>query len=142
MERWYDFFDSWFNKARAPDGRLIPMLVTIGNHEVTGFWGQPPEKAAGYYALFAMPGPRGYNCLDFGNYLSLLLLDSGITHPIEGAQADWLKKALAKRRWVPHLFPVYHIPAYPSARPESGGENGDYSERIRELWCPLFERYG
>ena len=142
MERWNQFFDSWKNKAHTPDGRLIPMLVTIGNHEVTGFWGQPPEKAAGYYALFAMPGSRGYNCLDFGHYLSIFLLDSGITHSIDGAQRDWLQEQLAKRRRVTHVFPVYHIPAYPSARPEVEGENGDYTQDIRKFWCPLFDRYG
>jgi len=32
----------------------------------------------------------------FGNYLSLLLLDSGLTHPIGGAQRDWLQATLAR----------------------------------------------
>ena len=142
ITRWDDFFDSWKRKARAPDGRLIPMLVTIGNHEVSGFWGQTPKRATGYYALFPTPEDRGYRCLDFGKYLSILLLDSGITHSIEGEQTRWLRDKLSARREVPHVFPVYHIPAYPSERPEVGGENGDYSQSIREQWCPLFDRYG
>ncbi len=58
-----------------------------------------------------MPGPQGYNVLDCGNYLSLLLLDSGHTHPVEGAQTDWLKQTLAARQHVSHVFPVYHVPA-------------------------------
>jgi hypothetical protein len=41
MERWDAYFDSWKQKARTPDGRLVPMLVTIGNHEVRGSYHQP-----------------------------------------------------------------------------------------------------
>jgi hypothetical protein len=142
VTRWFDYFDSWKRNAVTPDGRLIPMLVTLGNHEVAGYWGKTPADAPGFYALFSMPGPQGYNVLDFGKYLSLLLLDSGLTHPIGGAQRDWLQATLARRRNVTHVFPFYHIPAYPSRRPEEGGENGPQTEQARDLWCPLFDRYG
>lgn len=142
VNRWYDYFDSWKKKAVAPDGRLIPLLVTLGNHEVKGFWGQPPEKAVGFYALFSMPGSQGYNVVDFGDYLSVLLLDSGLTHPVKGAQTEWLKQTLERRRAVPHIFPVYHVPAYPSCRPDEGGENGDITMEIRKTWVPLFEQAG
>jgi hypothetical protein len=140
VQRWYDFFDSWKKKAVAPNGRLIPLLCTLGNHEVKGFWGKPPSSAPGFYALFAMPGKEGYNKLDFGNYLTLLLLDSGLTHPIPGAQTDWLAKTLSERQKVPHIFPIYHVPAYPSCRPDEAGENGDITQDIRKFWCPLFEK--
>jgi hypothetical protein len=142
MERWEAFWDSWKTKARAPDGRLIPLLVAIGNHETHGSWKQSPEMAAAYYAQFPTPGNRGYEAVDFGKYLSILLLDSGITHPIEGEQTVWLDRALRERGKTPHVFPVYHIPAYPSMRPDSGGENGEFTRQIRRLWCPLFERAG
>lgn len=142
MERWDTYFDSWKQKARAPDGRLIPLLVTIGNHEVNGSWNQPPERAAAFYSLFAMPGPRGYNVLDAGRYLSLLLLDSAHTHPVEGDQTAWLRRSLATRRPVPHVFPVYHVPAWPSVRSETEGDSGQITQKIRQHWCPLFERYG
>ena len=94
VQRWYDFLDSWKRTAVTPDGRLIPLLPSLGNHEVKGFWGKTPEDAPCFYALFSMPGKQGYNNLDFGNYLSLFLLDSGHTHPIDGAQTDWLNSAL------------------------------------------------
>ncbi|MEO5803667.1 MAG: metallophosphoesterase family protein, partial [Verrucomicrobiota bacterium] len=142
VQRWYDFFDSWKNHGVAPDGRLIPLLVTIGNHEVKGFWGKTPESAPGFYALFSMPGKQGYNSLDFGNYLSLVLLDSGHTHPIDGEQTKWLKKTLSERQKVPHLFTFYHVPAYPSARHDDEGENSDLTQEVRKYWCPLFEKYG
>ena len=142
MDRWDAYFDSWKQKARTPDGRLVPMIVTIGNHEVLGSLYQPPERAAAYYALFPMPGPQGYNVLNFGNYLSLFLLDSAHTHPIEGEQTAWLEQTLAKRRRVPHLFPVYHVPAWPSYRSDEKGESAKLNHKIREHWSPLFEKYG
>jgi hypothetical protein len=142
MERWVAFWDSWKSKGRAHDGRLIPLLVTIGNHEVHGSWRQPTTNAPAYYAQFPTPGDRGYESVDFGNYLSVLLLDSGITHPMDGEQLSWLEKTLHQRRKVPHLVPIYHIPAYPSVRPELEGENGELTAQVRNLWCPLFEKNG
>jgi acid phosphatase type 7 len=114
MERWEAYFDSWKSEARAP----------------------------AFYALFPLPGPRGYDCLDFGNYLGLFLLDSGITHPTEGAQTAWLKAELTKRRSVPHLVPIYQVPAYPSIRSDVSGESADLTRMIRRSWCPLFEEAG
>lgn len=142
MARWAPFFESWKQNARTPDGRLVPLLVTIGNHEVIGAWGQSSKNAVGYYTQFAMPGPQGYNCLDAGNYLSIFLLDSGITHPVVGAQTEWLKESLAKRRKIPHIFPIYHVPAYPSYRDDEHGDSGTLTQQMRDNWCPLFEKYG
>jgi acid phosphatase type 7 len=140
--RWYTLFDSWKKFAVAPDGRLIPLLVTIGNHEVRGYWYQTPAEAATFYRLFSMPGPRGYGSLDFGDYLTVFLLDSWHTHPVGGEQRAWLEARLAQRQHVPHLIPLYHVAAYPSARPFDGGESGPISAAIREHWSPLFEQYG
>ena len=78
-----------------------------------------------------------YAALDFGDYLSVVLLDSGHVAPIDGAQADWLGTVLRAREGRPHLFAANHVPAYPSARaPEEAGAGN------RTHWCPLFERYG
>jgi hypothetical protein len=142
MARWDAFFDSWKQNARTPDGRLVPLLVAMGNHESIGAWGQTPKSAVGFYTQFAMPGQQGYNCLDAGNYLSIFLLDSGITHSIAGAQTEWLKESLAKRQNIPHVFPIYHVPAYPSFRDDESGESGNLTQQIRDNWCPLFEKYG
>ncbi len=136
--RWFDYFASWKTNAVAPDGRLIPMLVAIGNHEVKDSYRQPVEKAASFYTLFSSPGPQGYTALDFGKYLSLFLLDSDHTHTVAGEQTAWLGKNLSKRRKIPHVFPVYHTPAYPSFRDEAGVQAGE----VRANWCPLFDKYG
>lgn len=120
------------------DGRLIPLLVAIGNHEVQGQFGQSPEQAPDFYSLFAMPGQRGYNVLDFGRTMSLILLDSQHTHRVEGEQTNWLAQTLAERQDVTHLFAVYHLPAYPSVR------SFDHwaAVKIRRYRVPLFEQFG
>jgi hypothetical protein len=138
MQRWLDWLAAWKKTMVAPDGRLIPLLPAIGNHEVKGGFGKTPEAAPFFYALFAMPGPQGYNVLDCGDYLALFLLDSGHTHPIDGEQAHWLYHALEARQGMPHKLAVYHVPAYPSVR----AYNSDTSPQVREFWVPIFENFG
>jgi hypothetical protein len=122
-------------------GRLIPMLAAIGNHEVDGGYRQKREKAPFFYAMFDGLFPEtGYNVLDFGDYLSLLLLDTGHTSPIGGEQADWLEQALKARTDRPHLFAINHVPAYPSYRSMTGILGGTGAEN-RKYWVPLFEKY-
>lgn len=137
VTRWFDYFASWKTNAVAPDGRLIPMLVTLGNHEVKDSYRQPNEKAASFYTLFSSPGAQGYTALDFGKYLSLFLLDSDHTHAIAGEQAEWLDKNLSARRKVPHVFPVYHTPGYPGFREDTGKQ----AQEVRAHWSPLFDKH-
>jgi hypothetical protein len=125
------------------DGRLIPMVACIGNHEVDGGYGKPRTKAPFFYALFDGLYPEtGFATLDFGDYLSLVLLDTNHTTPIEGAQADWLEKTLKERASHPHVMVVNHVPAYPSYRnPESVSGKGGTGAGNRKHWVPLFEKY-
>lgn len=136
-EKWLVFVKTWSEEMVSQDGLLIPMLPAIGNHDVSGRHGQSPENAKYYYTLFAFPGPEGYNVLDFGNYLSLFLLDSGHTHPIEGKQAAWLERELACRTEIPTRFAVYHVPAFPSKR----NFKNEVSQKVRDEWVPIFDRY-
>ncbi len=131
------------------DGRLIPMVTCIGNHEVEGGYAKPRGKAPFYYNLFDGLFPEtGYNTLDFGDYLSLVLLDTGHTSPIEGAQTDWLEKTLKARVDHPHVMVVNHVPAYPSFRNPEAVPSKDpkaiahgTGEGNRKHWVPLFEKY-
>jgi acid phosphatase type 7 len=131
------------------DGRLIPMVACIGNHEVNGGYNKPRANAPFFYALFDGLYPEtGYAALDFGDYLSLVLLDTGHTSPIGGAQSDWLEKALKARADHPHVVVVNHVPAYPSYRkmeatPAEGGKpaRAGTGEENRTHWVPLFEKY-
>lgn len=146
LYRWYEYFDAKRNSLIAPDGRVPPVVGAIGNHEVRGgySWGRMVDDAARlefapyFFALFAFPGLPGYGVLDFGDYLSLVVLDSDHTNPIPGTQTDWLRATLAARTRVPHVLPTYHVPAYPSHR--------SFDDRaatlVRENWPPLFDEFG
>jgi hypothetical protein len=137
------FLRNYSQNMIGRDGRLIPLVACIGNHEVDGSYGKGRDKAPFFYALFDGLYPEtGYATLDFGDYLSLVLLDTGHTSAIGGAQADWLSKTLKARRDHPHVFVVNHVPAYPSARQMegAGGKPGTGAENRRH-WVPLFEKY-
>jgi hypothetical protein len=150
---WYRYMESWYRNARSPDGRMIPLVVGIGNHEVLyGYGANHPDfdhtaawrdrYASYYYRTFAFPGPQNpYAVLDFGNYLSLLMTDTEHSSPVitgSDAQTQWLASTLNARRTVPHLLPVHHVPAYTSYR----SFNEPISQRIRQHWVPLYENAG
>lgn len=149
VDRWYEWFNANLNTLVTNDGRVIPVVLGIGNHEVqSGFY----RSHAGYeetdawreriapffYGLFAFPGHPGYGVLDFGDYLSLVVLDTDHTNSISGEQLEWLERVLAERQDVPYLLPIYHVPGYPSVRSFTDSSQ----TRVREHWVPLFERYG
>nr|MCU0625971.1 metallophosphoesterase family protein [Gemmatimonadaceae bacterium] len=125
-ERW---FETVSRTLVTDEGRLIPVIAGIGNHEVfsardtsaafaemVARTGVRSGDATYYRALHAHARDRQHGVIDVGDYLSLVLLNTGHTMPIAGEQTEWLRATLAARRAVPHLFPVYHVPAYPSVR--------------------------
>jgi len=146
--RWQEWFDANDNTLITADGHVVPVIVAIGNHEVRGGYYTRHEGYDGsdafrrdiapfFYSLFAFPGQPGYAVLDFGDYLSLVILDTDHANPVAGEQTAWLRDVLEQRREVPHVLPVYHVPAYPSHRPFEGS----VSARVREHWVPLFEDF-
>jgi hypothetical protein len=121
------------------------MVICIGNHEVKHHYGgKIPEDAPYFYSLFSLPKDRSYYALDFGKYLSLVVLDSDHTQDITGRQAEWLKDALAERSEQKYLFAAYHYPAYGTDKPPKDGLSidADRSIEIQKQWVPHFERYG
>jgi len=146
--KWYRYFESWFHRARTPDGRLIPKLVAIGNHEVyDGLVQNHPDfeptpnwrlrYAPYFYRCFAFPGSNGFGVVDFGQYLSLVILDTDHTNRIQD-QSEWLSNTLAARRGRPHVIPIYHTPAYTSHRSALDAQ----SLAVKQYWVPLFESAG
>jgi hypothetical protein len=116
----------------GPDRRVTPVVAAIGNHEVR-------SVVAPYYrAVFAFPGEANFGILDFGDYLSIWLLDTNHMAKIVGKQTEWLAESLATRAKDPNraLFPVYHVPAYPSVRSDE-----KTTLEVREHWVPLFEKH-
>ena len=138
------FIRNYSKSMIGRNGRLIPLIACIGNHEVDGGYNKPRAKAPFYYALFDGLFPEtGFATLDFGDYLSLVLLDTNHTSPIDGAQADWLEKTLKARADNPNVIVVNHVPAYPSYRKAvtTDGKNTGTGEGNRKHWVPLFEKY-
>ena len=131
--KWQEFFTSWYKIMRDKEGCLIPLLVTIGNHEVTGAFNRSMKEAPFYYSFFE----KSMYDLSFGSYLHLTFLDSGHTQKIPGKQTDWLKKTLSKNQNHMHRFCIYHVGAYPTYHSESSAP----CKNIRKHWVPLFEKY-
>lgn len=136
-ERWVEWLKAWQRTMITPAGHLIPLVPAIGNHDVNGRFGVTPKEARFFYTLFPFPGESGCNVLDFGNWMSFLILDSGHTHPIEGVQTKWLRETLMARQEREHLFAAYHVPAYPSVRKFMK----TVSAKVRRYWVPQFEKY-
>lgn len=137
-QRWLDFIRVWYETMVTLDGDLIPLIPSTSNEDTKGRYDQTPAEAPFFYTLFPMPGKQGYNVLDFSSYMSIFILDSGHTHPIQGEQTAWLQKTLDKRTAVPFKFALYHVPAYPSVR----GFYETVSPVVRRYWIPEFEKYG
>lgn len=136
-ETWVTWLSVWKQTMVTPDGCLIPMVPTIGNHDTEGRYGENPENAPIYYTLFRPAGSAAYYTFDVSDYLALTALDTGHTTAIDGKQTRWLEEALKNRTHYTHKFAFYHVPAYPSARKF----HSKRSSLIRKHWVPLFEKY-
>ncbi|MEP2774676.1 MAG: metallophosphoesterase [Luteolibacter sp.] len=144
---WYDWLDNWASQVVAPGGRSIPIVVAIGNHETKSFSGLKKReiwkglatlsakkaKAPLFYSLFDLPGGEPNFAVDFADYLSFIVLDSGHTKKVS-SQTGWLERQLNKRVSVKNLYALYHDPAWGAG---IKGNNHD----VQEQWCPLFEKY-
>ena len=128
--RWHQWFDSWYENSVTDKGRQIPMIAVIGNHESQGV---SPDRAKFYYSLFPLPQGRSNFAVDFGNYMSIVNLDSEHSQPV-GNQTQWLDDTLKGRESTPLLFACYHRPTYGTLVKED-------SAPVRTQWVPLFEKH-
>lgn len=131
LSRWISFLSEWQEQMITQDGRVIPFLITDGNHDLNA------DHFELFFNLFAFPQKKVYRALDFGNYLSLIFLDTGHLDPIEGKQTAWLKQTLQNKMTFPYRFAIYHEAAYPSFY----SFDSITPEKIRTFWCPLFDEY-
>lgn len=137
-ERWSDFLKVWKEHMVTPEGHMVPILPTTSNEDTKGRYNQPPENAPFFFALFPTPGLPGYKVIDFADYMSIWLLDTGHINPIDGVQSHWLYKTMEERQAVPRKIAVYHVSSYPAKRPLDNKE----SPHIRAYWHPIFEKFG
>lgn len=144
IERWDIWWSRWMANTVADNGRVIPMVPVIGNHEVDGYYhGTIPDSAPFFYAFFpAMREAGGYRTFDIGaDFLSIVVTDTEHTNPeITGSdnQTVWLQNTLPALINRPHLIPVQHVPGYTSRR----NWNDAQFQRIRDHWYPIYESSG
>jgi hypothetical protein len=135
---WDRWFSNWEKFMVAPDGRTIPVVAAIGNHETNKSESPDPKlRATFYFEYFGRQSELTYYERTFGANIALLVLDSGHIAPHDGAQKEWLRQTLEKNKDVRYRFAVYHVPLYPSHR-EFEGER---SQLGRTHWLPLFDEY-
>jgi hypothetical protein len=141
-DRFLEFLENYSNDLRC-DGRLVPLVACIGNHEVDGGYEQGRDRAPFFYSCFdGLFTDTGFATLDFGDYLSLVLLDTDHTSPISGEQTSWLERTLKEREECPNVFVANHVPAYPSHRSFDGdADHPGTGAANRKHWSPLFERF-
>jgi hypothetical protein len=126
----WDTFLGHYEAAFA-QRRMTPVIAAIGNHEVQGGFRRSAEAAPFYYAVFGDPDEPAYAARDLAG-VRLLLLDSGHTAPHDGAQLEWLQRAMKpERTW---RLAVYHVPLFPSVR----ALTVDEAVAGRQHWLPVF----
>ncbi len=141
-ERWKTFLSTWTDQMVDQEGRLIPLVPVVGNHDVRGNFekfsrGETPRSL--FYDLFGFDEKmQAYRTLDVGNYLSLFLLDSGHTHKMEERQREWLGSELQAHKQTPYKMAVYHVPAFPGVN----AFDRPSPTRVRTSWVGLFEEGG
>ena len=136
---WAEFFENWHDGMRTEDGRMIPMVAAIGNHEIDD------GKATQYFRLLDNTHrEEAYWAFDIGGYLTALVLDNelhagdgGPDGKISGAQREWIDETLQARADVPHTFAVMHTPPYTAVK----SRRQDRSRMTRKHWVPIFEKH-
>jgi hypothetical protein len=102
--KWDTWLTQWETTMVTPDGRLIPLLTAIGNHEASSFFGANPLTQVPFYSRY-LPHQLGLYDVNpllrptvhahpLGNNTVLLVLDSNhVAAP--AAQAPWIAAQLA-----------------------------------------------
>jgi hypothetical protein len=124
----------WFEAAGFING-MTPIMPTPGNHEYSKS-PNGPQLSGHWRPQFALPtnGPEGLEetCyyIDHSG-VRFVALNSNVRHE---DQATWLDSILANNpnRWT---ILTFHHPIY---SPAKGRDN----EKLRNLWQPIFDKYG
>ncbi|MDI6820025.1 MAG: metallophosphoesterase family protein [Candidatus Hodarchaeaceae archaeon] len=134
-------WDNWFraldNYLVTPEGLMVPIVPTVGNHEVV--YPQPldydPEtEATNYYAQFNLPGNERWYALSWGPDLRVVVLDSevlNIRSETWQEQLEWLDAELEASKDYLWRVVIFH------RRMVIGGT----LEPRQEEWAFLFDRH-
>lgn len=134
---WEEWMTQWTEEMITPQGFTVPVVLAIGNHEVSSRYDGKVEDAPFYFGFFAQSGRQSYFRRQFGPNLVVYFLDSGHIASHQ-SQVSWLEDQMEADQAIPNRFAIYHVPLYPSHRPYSGFQ----SEQGRLHWEPVFSHYG
>ena len=140
LDTWDNWLEAWYKYARAEDGRLIPMVPAIGNHELV--YPQPsdydPEThASNYYMLFNLPRNERWYSLNWGPDLHIVALDAEIRWTGSESwndQLEWLRQDLLEHWDDLWKIAAAHRPAF-----TAGHYSGDAN--VQKDWIPEFDFY-
>ncbi len=118
---WKEWFDDW-QFTVTPEGRLIPILPCLGNHE---------EIPLTLINLFDVAAPNLYYAFSFGGNLLRVYTLNSFAAP-DGDQKQWLKKDLENNSNALFKIAQYHLPM----RPHTSGKELNQEEYLH--WTPLF----
>lgn len=123
-QEWMDWFDDW-QQTITPDGRMVPIVVTRGNHE---------ESNKSLIDLFDLRFPPVFYAFSMGgNLLRIYTLNTLI--PAGGKQAEWLENDLRASNRIIWKIAQYHHPMRPHVARKA--ERND----LVSFWAPLFYKY-
>jgi acid phosphatase type 7 len=133
---WLKWFEIMNRSMRTPNGRLIPLIVSVGNHEVNGQATSDLYKKSPFYSHFFLQDESSYFKRRLGHHSMLYVLDSGHLTSHGGEQSKWLHKNMQMDTDIQHKFALYHVPLYPTFR----DYDGSLSKSGRQHWLPLFDK--
>jgi hypothetical protein len=126
---WDKWLRRWDKLMVAPDGRTIPVVLAIGNHELGG---------SPFFQRLFDQGGETFFVRTFGPDIVCVVLDTGNVVPYDGRQSRWLRETLEAHASYPVKLALYHDPLYPAHK----SFDQQASVAGREHWLPLFDRFG
>ncbi|MHA1917726.1 MAG: purple acid phosphatase family protein [Candidatus Ranarchaeia archaeon] len=121
-------WDSWFEHQEqywvSSDGRIIPIVPVLGNHE---------DNDTTYYSQFALAGNEQWYSLRYGDvYIAILDSQASLTKIQE--QATWLDNDLAANQDAEWTFVMYHYNTFAT------GKKGRWLNGINHI-VPIIDKH-
>lgn len=131
-----DEWDNWFAAMQMywvdNNNRTIPIIPSVGNHEVSGYTETSKASALNYYEQFYLPENERWYSLDWGPDLHIIVLNSQAE--MDGEQLEWLENDLMAHQSSKWKVAIFHRPPFSSSTRGS-------SQDARTYWVPLFDQY-
>jgi len=134
----------WEDYMITSKGYIIPMILSIGNHE-TGGWGIDVKDVAFYLKYFPQendsnidPNLRStYHTHEINNNTVIFVFDTDQVSSLDGDQLKWMKRQMHKYKNFETKLALYHTPMYPGATIYTNSRSQD----ILSNWGPVFDQY-